>query len=230
MAQPKVAFEVVSIKPVPRPTAETVRDGTSRVNFSIADGRVESVGFPLLTLVGRAFDVQIQQVDMKGLGGDQTWAVEGKMPEGATAAHVPEMLRTMLEERFKLAYHREMREYPVMVLTVGKGGMKLPRLPEGTKPSSSNSGGQTTMVGTVAALFPVLNSFGGFGQTVDETGLDGMYKWVVTMQPAAGRPFQEAMRESFEEMLDAARLKFEQRKVSKETIVIDRLEKMPTEN
>ena len=65
---------------------------------------------------------------------------------------------------------------------------------------------------------------------VDETGLDGMYKFEVTLQPAAGRPFQDAMRESFEAMLDAAGLKWETRKVPKDTIVVDRLERLPTEN
>ena len=106
IAQPKVAFEVVAVKPVPRPTPETVRDGTARVASSIEGGRVEIVGFPLLTLVARALQVQIQQVDMRGLGGDQYFAVEAKMPDGATPAQMPQMLQAMLEDRFKLAIHR----------------------------------------------------------------------------------------------------------------------------
>ena len=35
------------------------------------------------------------------------------------------MLRTLLAERFNLAFHTEPREFPVYVLTIAKGGMKL---------------------------------------------------------------------------------------------------------
>jgi uncharacterized protein (TIGR03435 family) len=142
----------------------------------------------------------------------------------------------MLAERFKLAYHREAREYHVSVLTVGKSGMKLPRLPEGIQappPTSTRlSDGSTrmTQTGNVTSLFPVMNSFGGL-QMVDETGLDGIYTWVRYLLPLTpGMTFQDAMRESFNAMIEAAGLKLEERKVRKETIVVDHLERMPTEN
>jgi uncharacterized protein (TIGR03435 family) len=53
----------------------------------------------------------------------------------AAGAHVAEMegpmLRALLEERFKLKVHREVRDAPVYVLTVAKGGSKLQPLKEG---------------------------------------------------------------------------------------------------
>jgi len=82
----------------------------------------------------------------------------------------------------------------------------------------------------VASLFPVMNSFGGL-QMVDETGLDGIYTWVRDLPPpTAGMSFQEATQGSFKAMIEAAGLKLETRKVPKETIVVDHLEKKPTEN
>jgi uncharacterized protein (TIGR03435 family) len=41
------------------------------------------------------------------------------------------MLRTLLEERFRLKLHRESEEVPMFVLTVAKGGFKLKPMQEG---------------------------------------------------------------------------------------------------
>ncbi len=47
-----------------------------------------------------------------------------------------------------------------------------------------------------------------------------------------GRPrtYKDAVQNSFRDMLTSAGLKLENRKVSQETIVVDHLEKVPTEN
>ena len=75
-----------------------------------------------------------------------------------------------------------------------------------------------------------MNSFGGL-QMVDETGLDGIYTWVQELPPPTpGVSYQEALQDSFKAMIEAAGLKLETRKVPKETIVVDHLEKKPTEN
>jgi uncharacterized protein (TIGR03435 family) len=41
------------------------------------------------------------------------------------------MLQALLEERFRLKSHRELREMPVYAMTVGKGGLKVQPLAEG---------------------------------------------------------------------------------------------------
>ena len=149
---------------------------------------------------------------------------------------VPEMLQTLLAERFKLVYHRETREYPVTAVTVGKRGMKLERLPEGAQEAyTSKSLGdgirRSTHNGTVASMFPVMNSFGGFPHMIDATGLDGIYTWVQDLPPPApGMTFRDRTQESYKAMIEAAGLKLEPRKVQKDTIVVDHLEQVPTEN
>jgi len=42
------------------------------------------------------------------------------------------MLQSLLEDRFKLKWHREKRELPVYYLSMGKGGLKLPATKPGT--------------------------------------------------------------------------------------------------
>lgn len=229
-------FEVVSIKPAPEPTPDAIQAGSARLAFKIDEARVEIVGYRPAALIWRAFRVEPQQVDAHGVAGSQAFEIQAKLPTGATPEQVPEMLQAMLAERFKLAYHRETREYQVTVLAVGKNGMKLRRLPDGTGETStstrlSDGGTRFSQTGKVASLFPVMNSFGGFHQMVDETGLDGIYSWVRDLPPPTpGISFQEAEQDSFRAMLEAAGLKLEARKVAKETIVVDHLEKMPTEN
>src|SRR5262245_47836038 len=232
--QSRSAFEVVSIKAARRPTPELIRSGSGLV-FNIDAARVRIVGFTPFALLTTAFRVEQPQVDAPDFARREYFEIQATLPAGATRDQVPEMLQTMLIERFKLAYHRETREYQMSVLTVGKNGMKLPRLPDNTPPSSSTTNlpdGSTrmTQVGNIASLFPVMNSFGGL-QMVDETGLDGIYSWVrVQGPPRPGMTFRDIVQEAFRDMIEAAGLKLELRKVPKETIVVDNLEKTPTEN
>jgi len=229
-------FEVVAIKPGPQPSPETILAGTARPAFNIDGARVQISGYSTPALLMRAFRVEQPQLDLSriSLGGDY-FQIQATLPAGAAREQVPEMLQAMLAERFKLAYHRETREYQVNVLSVGKNGMKLPRLPDGTRAASTSTplpGGGTRMTQTsnVVSLFPVMNSFGGL-QMVDETGLDGIYTWVRELPPLApGMSFQDAVQDGFQAMIEAAGLKLETRKVPKETIVVDHLEKNPTEN
>jgi uncharacterized protein (TIGR03435 family) len=232
--QSKLAFEVVSIKAAPRPTPELVRSGY-QVAFAIDPARVRIVGFPPLALMARAFQVEPSQVDAPDFASSEYFEIQATLPAGATREQVPEMLQTMLAERFKLSYHRETREYHVSVLTVGKSGMKLPRLPDGIQPPPSTptrlADGSTrmTQTGNVKSLFPVMNSFGGL-QMVDETGLDGIYTWVRIQPPVtAGMTYKDVVQEGFKAMIEAAGLKLEERTIRKETIVVDHLER-PTEN
>jgi uncharacterized protein (TIGR03435 family) len=233
--QSRLAFEVVAIKAAPEPTAELVRSGTG-LAYNIDAAHVRIVGFTPLALLARAFRVEPAQVDAPDFARREYFEIQATLPAGATREQVPEMLQNMFAERFKVAYHRETREYQMSVLTLGKSGMKLPRLPDGTQapPSTSTQlpDGSTrmTQTGNVKSLFPVMNSFGGL-QMVDETGLDGIYTWVRVQPPVTpGMTFQDAVREGFEAMIEAAGLKLEKRKVPKQTIVVDHLEKMPTEN
>ena len=234
-AQSRLSFEVVSIKPAPQPTPETIRSGTSRIGFNVDGVLVRISGYSPISLLTAAFRVQPFQVEAPDFARGEYFEIQATLPAGATRDQVPEMLQSMLAERFKLAYHRETREYQMTVLTVGKSGMKLQRLPDGAHvPSKSehlhDGSTRTTQTGTVASLFPVMNSFGGL-HMVDETGLDGIYTWVRNLPPPSPEmSFQEATQDSFKAMIEAAGLKLETRKVPKETIVVDHLEKTPTEN
>ncbi len=228
-AQPEsLRFEVISIKPTPTPTGgESV--------FNVNGIHLDIRNYWLFGLLTRAFRIERPQVVAPEFAYNEDFDIQAILPAGATPGQVPEILQTMLAERFKLAYHRETRQYMVNVLTVGKDGIKLRRLPDGTRTSERRSETlpdgtiRVTMTGELASVYPQMYS-GGL-QIVDETGLDGIYTWVQAIPPTTpNMTMQDAMQDSFRAMFEDAGLKLEARKVPRETIVVDHLEKTPTEN
>ena len=221
-------FEVVAIKPVPEPT---------RSAFNVDGAGVQISGYAMLGLLVRAFQVERPQLDTSRISlPTEYFQVQATLPAGATPEQVPEMLQAMLAERFKLTYHRETREYQVGVLTVGKSGMKLPRLPDGARlpPASTrlpDDSTRMTQTSNVSAFFPLMNSPTDGLRIVDETGLDGIYTWVRDLPPTPpDMSYRDVEQDSVKAMIEAAGLKLETRKVPKETIVVDHLDKKPTEN
>lgn len=58
---------------------------------------------------------------------NQRFDVVAKMPEGAAADRLPEMLQTLLADRFKLTIHPETKVQRVYALVTEKNGIKLER-------------------------------------------------------------------------------------------------------
>jgi uncharacterized protein (TIGR03435 family) len=63
--------------------------------------------------------------------------VEAKTENGVSLDLARAMMRSLLEERFALMLHAENREIQVYQLVIGKGGLKMKRLPDdaGVSPS-----------------------------------------------------------------------------------------------
>ena len=89
-AQPRLAFDVVSIKPAPQPTAETIRSGTARIAFNVNAARVQISGYTPLALLARAFQVELPQVEAPDFARTEYFEIQATLPEGATREQVPE--------------------------------------------------------------------------------------------------------------------------------------------
>lgn len=128
-AQQRPAFEVVSIRPAPNVTpAEATLQRLRRVTINGVNARF---GHQSLTdLVLRAWGVERYQLDAPGWMDNARFDVSARLPEGASPAQVPEMLQSMLEERFGLKFHRQNRERAHYALTVANNGAKLAPRPE----------------------------------------------------------------------------------------------------
>ena len=77
----------------------------------------------------RAYDVQLDQIAgpawiMDNMG-PNLYQIDAAIPAGTTKAQFQQMMRTLLAERFHLAFHREKRNFPGYDLVVARGGPKL---------------------------------------------------------------------------------------------------------
>jgi uncharacterized protein (TIGR03435 family) len=124
-----LAFEVASIKPAGPLDPVAIQKGKMNIGMKV-DGAICNIGsFSLRDLIRTAYEVkdfQITGADSLGSPLDaQRFNIQATMPNGATEKQVPQMLQTLLAERFKLVVRRETKDQSVYALVVAKGGPKL---------------------------------------------------------------------------------------------------------
>jgi uncharacterized protein (TIGR03435 family) len=110
--------------------------------LKIAGSRVDIAFMSLDQLIVRAYRVKLSQLSGPDWMRNQRFDILATIPEGVSAAQVPEMLKAMLSERFDLAIHRETRDQPVYALFVDKNG---PNLKEAASASISDAPSDTTL-------------------------------------------------------------------------------------
>ena len=136
----KLAFEVASIKPAAPMDPAAIMAGKAHVGMKIDAARVD-IGFLALgDLIRVAYKLKSYQLVgpdwINGLN-TQRWDIMAKMPPGANKDQVPEMLQTLLAERFKLEFHRETKEHSAYALTVAKSGLKMKEAPPDPDPKKA---------------------------------------------------------------------------------------------
>jgi uncharacterized protein (TIGR03435 family) len=152
------------------------------------------------------------------------------------------MIRGLLADRFKLAYHRESRDLSVYVLTVGKSGPKL-------KPSEGDPNGLPGIGFRGFGNMPVSNAtmtdFAAMMQAsvldrpmIDRTGLPGRFDFVLQWtpddsqfiglrSPGANQPSADnlsAPPDLFTAIQEQLGLKLEAAKVPVDVLVVDHVE------
>lgn len=91
----------------------------------MAGGRAEYRYLTLRQLIAEAYQVLSSQVVVPDWMPSARFDLVCKMPAGSRKEDAPQMLRSLLADRFKLVLHREPRTLDVMALIVGKNGPKL---------------------------------------------------------------------------------------------------------
>jgi uncharacterized protein (TIGR03435 family) len=271
-------FEVASIRPSAPPGPERMN-----VGVHIDGARVSCTSLNLKDYIGSAYKLKIYQIEGPDYMGSERFDINAKLPAGASESQVPEMLKALLADRFKMTAHTETKDFPVYALVVAKGGLKMKESPPdpnaevgdpGEKPKApatnvSGSGGRGgvhieyghgsffTMADNkfiarklpMASFVEVLARFED-KPVVDKTGLTGSYDFDleftqedymamlirsaiaagVTLPPEALRMLSGASGDSLLNALERLGLKLETRKAPLEMLVIDHIEKAPTEN
>jgi uncharacterized protein (TIGR03435 family) len=118
------AFEVASVSPsVPLQTQ--ISTGQLRIGATITDSRVDLKSTSLSELVALAYRLKPYQLTAPDWMLSERYDVMATIPAGASKEQVPEMMQTLLAERFKLRVHTDKKEQSVYALIVGTDGHKL---------------------------------------------------------------------------------------------------------
>jgi uncharacterized protein (TIGR03435 family) len=230
-------FEVASIKPAPPP------DGSYNVRMSGGPGQPDPglftcENFGLANLITIAYSLDSDRFSGPAWISDAKFNISAKVPEGATWEQFTQMLQNLLAERFKLKFHYVKNEVTRQVLVVAKSGAKLkqsvaslPDDPPRQQTMSMNSeDGQSVMRAVDSPMSQLAAQLSGslHQQVADETGLPGNYDF--TLRWAEGTSAEEGGSPILGALEKQLGLKLEKKKVLVDVMVIDHIEKTPTEN
>ena len=229
-AQPqdsRPAYVVASVKP-----------NTSFSDSSSSHGSTGQIVFTNLSLkryIERAYNVKPFQVIGPDWMESVHFDITAKYPPDTKDADRPAMLRTLLEDRFKLAVHRESKEMPGYGLVVAKGGFKLKPVEAGGSNTDSHGGRVRILTAKKTSMAQLADLVARFlGEVVvDKTGIDGVYdfefRWTNDDQTPAGVDAETAPS-LFTALQETLGLRLQRQKVPVEMIVVDHVERVPTEN
>jgi uncharacterized protein (TIGR03435 family) len=212
-------FDVVSVKP-------TKSDANTRARLTCTGGRLLASDIPAQFLIEYAYDIRdtFPLPDWARPDGDK-YNVEAKADNPITAETCKLMTQRLLEDRYQLKLHKELRETNVYFLTIAKGGTKLkPVMPDSPVTESSGAWWQGHRMASgmrLPALVVSLNDLPDVGRrVVDKTGLppDVFYQFRLDY------PSQDVL-DIFEAMEAQLGLKLIPGKAPIEFVVVDRINK-----
>jgi uncharacterized protein (TIGR03435 family) len=202
--QRRPQFEVESIRPSSAQVSQV------NVGLKISGSQVRISYMSLADYIGMAYSVRPQQIVGPEWIVQERFNIAAKIPDGASSEQVPEMLQTLLANRFLMKMHRETKELPAYVLGIAKDGLKMKESPADPESPADRPGGVTVaatgtgngvnldMGGgssfsfgnnqlqvrkmTMAALADVLTRFVDL-PVVDATELKGRYDFTLDFSP-----------------------------------------------
>jgi uncharacterized protein (TIGR03435 family) len=228
-------FEVVAIK--------LNRTGDNSSHTRSDQGRLTATNNSLRNFILMAYGLPDYRLDGPDWLGTQRFDLSAKFPAELPKdrekyqAALHSMLQKMLADRFHMTVHWEQRTMAVYGLVVDKKGMKFKEAPDtGSSSNSDNNhyeGKSVSMANFATVLsrrmdLPVL----------DMTALKGFYDLKLDWAPEPRRSADGTAPDSDspaglrlpEALQDQLGLKLENRKAPIDVLVVDRAEKVPTEN
>jgi uncharacterized protein (TIGR03435 family) len=232
-AQTRPQFEVASVKLVKpgaatEPTIQTSPDGLTARSKNLTG------------LVMWAYQIEeANQISGPDWIHTEDFDITAKAEGPVTTDQLRLMLQTLLEQRFKLALHRDKKIVPVYSLLVDKNGLKMHEVQgepqNGAKLELAGGRAIFQMVNHIPELAALLPSFLEGRPVQDKTGLSGVYEFTLNVEldpdqmkrlPQAGMVFTGFGYSSG--VFDAVQnlgLKLEATKGPVDFLVIDHVEK-----
>jgi uncharacterized protein (TIGR03435 family) len=219
----RLSFEVASVR---------LNVVGGRSSSSRTDDQVSYINYTLKSLIEEAYYVQPFQVAAPAWLQAVRADVTAKYPPGTKPKEVELMLRELLAERFKLTIHRETKVLPGYALVVAKGGFKLKPAEPGEQQIDSWGRRVQTLSAqkaTISALADEMtDSLGAI--VIDKTGISGVYdfelRWARDDLGDAG----DVAPSMFTAFQDTLGLQLRHQKFPTQIVVVDHIERTPTEN
>jgi uncharacterized protein (TIGR03435 family) len=221
---PRPEFEVASIKPGPP------SDTALRVSMISEHGRINYTNVTVRGLIRKAYGLKIYPPSTGGsdpLSTDR-YNVIARASGDASEERTMQMLQALLEERFKLVLHREMKELRVWALMVGKNGPKFREVKDDGSAAEISSGDGHRIKARHVSMKQLADALQGYvgDPVVDATGLTGLFDFTLdfTLDESTS-PDREWGQTLFEAVQRQLGLKLEARKGPVQVVVIDHVEK-----
>jgi uncharacterized protein (TIGR03435 family) len=244
LAFAQAAFEVASVKA--NASARSGAEGSTREVIESPPGSLTMHNVSLRTCVKWAYGLRDYQLQAPAWLGSERYDIAAKAAGAAAVDQLRLMLQALLAERFKLTAHRETKELTVFALAVAKSGPKL-RAAKATgrgrelgdaEGSMKPSGGALVFRNySMAELAERLSArpFNMARPVVDRTGLTGRFDFGMKFSDNDAElkrtmERMEADQSSFASALNDLGLKLDPQKAPVEILIVDRADKVPTEN
>lgn len=229
------AFEAASVKPSAR--AKLGGEGSRKQSVTVDPGRITLVNVTLQACIRAAFEVKDYQISGPSWLEDDRFDISAKAADAVPEKELHRMLQRLLAERFKLEYHTVKKDLPAYVLLVGKNGPKFTESKSEGEFSAMPTGRTSAKFerAQVSQLVDVLTQILRM-PIIDETGLKGKYDIAVDMTSYLPEGFDHSGPPpdlpaiAMAAVQNELGLKLESRKVPLDMIVVDHLERAPTEN
>lgn len=227
------AFEAASIRPSTHAGNELNETNDGRDQIRVSPGLLTIQGVSLRMCIQWAYDIPSAQIEGPDWLKDSGFDIVAKSSNPVDEDHLRLMLRTLLGQRFGLKTHTEHREVQVYELTLAKGGPKFHEsTTEGPPLFSGNNGRLVAERVTMTDLAEKISEPLG-RPVIDATGLKGRYNIHIDATAYAnsgGNGQMDVMSLIFNALQQQLGVKLESRKDSPEILVVDSVEKTPTEN
>jgi uncharacterized protein (TIGR03435 family) len=228
----QLAFEVSSVK-----ASERTVGGDYNNHFAYEANGIRGTHVTLRRLLAEAFRLQLSQVRGPNWLDENEYDIQAMASGPAKQEQLALMLRTLVDERFKVRHRSSTEERRVYELTVDKGG---PKIRAGEPPAVGGGFPFRGDMQRFADLLAVQLSIpqgsdptrpsvasGPPVPVLDKTGLAGTFDFMIDIKLEPGGDgfvtWQRALKEKMGLKLDSAR-----RKVA--VLIVDAAEKIPTAN
>lgn len=230
-AQSGPTFEVASVKR----TTSGPNPGDIPRNMDTNPGHFAMYNVPLRYVLEWAYNLKDYEISGPDwIKAEERYDIVAKAASPVPADKLRLMVQALIVERFRMKSHTETKEISCYVLLPGKGPAKLKEAPADGTPSLSGGPGGATFHNQPVSRFTFMLTRRLDRPVLDQTNLKGVYDFTIDLSGLGFNgnppPVESTGPSVFTAVQNDLGLKLEARKQPIDILVIDSVEKVPSQN